>query len=196
MSVMTGADVRRQLGAQRQQRGDDRDDDHRPPVEVQRAERDLAAGEAEHLAEIGRPALGDRRRADRELQHQVPADDPGHQLAEAGVGERVGAARDRHGGGELGVAQGRQPAGDRGEDERHRYGGPGDAAGGGRGDGEDARADHHRHAEDHQVPPGQVLAQSGARLVGVRDRLLDGLGSPAQRCAFHTPYPFVTPPRT
>ena len=38
-------------------------------------------------------------------RHQVPADDPGDELAEGGVGEGVGRAGHRHGGGELGVAE-------------------------------------------------------------------------------------------
>ena len=43
--------------------------------------------------------------ADRVLEDQVPADDPGHELAEGRVGVRVGAAGDRDHGRELGVAE-------------------------------------------------------------------------------------------
>ena len=46
-------------------------------------------------------------RPDGELQDQIPADDPGDELPKGRVGERVSAAGDRQGRGELRVAPGR-----------------------------------------------------------------------------------------
>src|SRR3546814_2357025 len=54
------------------------------------------------------PVLGDHRRGREQLQDQVPADDPGQELAERGVGVRVGAAGYRDRGCELGVAHDHQ----------------------------------------------------------------------------------------
>ena len=73
---------------------------------------ELQAEAAEELAEIARPGDGHRDVAHGVLQHQVPADDPGHDLAQRGVGIGVGAAGDGDQRGELGVAQGREAAGD------------------------------------------------------------------------------------
>ena len=47
----------------------------------------------EQRRQVLRPAHGHRRRADRIFEDQVPADDPGHQLAERGIGIRVRATR-------------------------------------------------------------------------------------------------------
>ena len=55
--------------------------------------------------EVARPAHADRRRADGVLEHQVPADDPGDQLAERGVAVGVRAAGDRDHARELRVAE-------------------------------------------------------------------------------------------
>jgi hypothetical protein len=89
-----------------------------------------------------RPADRDRRRRQRVLEDQVPADDPGDQLAERGVRVRVGRARDRHRRGELGVAQPRQRADDAGEQHRQDHGGARVRARGLARDHEDAGPDH------------------------------------------------------
>ena len=72
----------------------------------------------QQLAEVARPADRHADVADRVLDDQVPADDPRHQLAERRVGVGVRRARDRHHRRELGVAERREPAGERGEQER------------------------------------------------------------------------------
>ncbi len=71
----------------------------------------------EQLLEVAGPGDGHRHVAHRVLDDEVPADDPADQLAEGGVGVGVGRAGDRHHGGELGVAERREAAGDGGEDE-------------------------------------------------------------------------------
>src|SRR4051794_19904308 len=58
------------------------------------------------------------RRTQGELEHEVPADDPGDELTQRRVREGVRAAGHRHGRGELGVAEPGEPAGDSGDDER------------------------------------------------------------------------------
>ena len=135
-------DPRRLLHAPDEDDRDGRDDAHRERVEddrhaqdVRRAredrrgrrrravvgheparERDAEA--AEEGVGVAGPGDGDGRVADRVLEEQIPADDPGRQLAERGVGVRVGAARDGDHRGELGVAERGEAADDRGEHER------------------------------------------------------------------------------
>ena len=58
--------------------------------------RQMNAETAEHADEIARPADRHRGRADGVFQDQVPADDPGDQLAHRGVGVSVRAARNRN----------------------------------------------------------------------------------------------------
>jgi hypothetical protein len=48
---------------------------------------------------------------------------------------------------------------------------------------------HHRHTEDDQIPPSEILTQLRLGIVGVSDRLFDGLGSPCQSNPSH-PSPF------
>ena len=143
----------------------------------------LAVGEARdgdarllhHVGEVGRPAHGHRAGPQGQLQDQVPADDPGDELAQARVGERVRRARHRHGAGELRVAERGQRAGDAGEHERQRHGRPGLLPGGLAGQHEDAGADDHADPEHRQLDRAQLLAELMLGLLGVGDRLLDGL---------------------
>ena len=48
--------------------------------------------QAEQLLQVARPATGHDRCAEGELEDEVPADDPGEDLADRGVGVGVGAA--------------------------------------------------------------------------------------------------------
>jgi len=117
----------------------------------------------------------DGRGADGELEHQIPADDEGEQLAEGGVGERVGAAGDRHHRRELGVGERAQSADDGGEHEREHHRGTGLGRGGLAGEDEDPGADHNADPDDHDVEPAKVPLQPRARPLGDRERILDGL---------------------
>ena len=76
-----------------------------------------AEGRVEELAEVAAPADGHGRDGDAVLEDQVPADDPGDELAHRRVGVRVRAARDRDRGGHLRVGEGGEGAGHAGEDE-------------------------------------------------------------------------------
>ena len=75
--------------------------------------------------QVSRPADPDRRRARGVFQHQVPADDPGDQLAHRGVGVGVRAAGHRHRARHFRVAEPGEGAGDAGhhEGDRHRRAG-------------------------------------------------------------------------
>ena len=111
----------------------------------------------EQLAEISRPSDRDADVADGVLDDQVPADDPGDELADRRIRVGVRRAGDRHHRRELGVAQRGESAGDRREDEREddRRAGAGtrrvadDRRARRR---EDAGADRGAHAEGGEVP--------------------------------------------
>ena len=107
--------------------------------------------------QVAGPALGDRGGAQGELQDQVPPYKPGHELPEGGVGERVGAAGDGHGGGELRVAERGQGAGHSSDDVGEGYGGSGVPGRRLAGENEQARADDHADAEDGKVQGTQRL---------------------------------------
>ncbi len=70
--------------------------------------------EAHH---VRAPSGGDGRRAEGVLQDQIPADDPGEDLAERRVAVGIGGARDGDEGRELGVAQPGESTSEPREDE-------------------------------------------------------------------------------
>ena len=109
---------------------------------------------------MSRPAHRHRRRAQGVLEHQVPADDPRHELAERHVRIGVGRAGDRHGGGELGIAETRQRADHAGEEHGQDDGGTGVSAGRLAGEHEDAGADDAADADEDQVGPAQNTTQA------------------------------------
>jgi hypothetical protein len=178
-------DPRRELDPQDQHPGHHQGDEDRRDVDRgrlagdRRRQRDPEV--AQQLVEVARPADRHGRRAEGEFEDEVPADDPGHELAEGGVGERVGRAGDRHGGGELRVAERGQPADDAGDDEgdgrRRARGGLRDHT----GQHEDAGADDDADAEHREIERGQMALELVLRVVGVLDRVLDGL-DPAGAC--------------
>ena len=167
-----------ELRAGDEQDGEDRDDQERRPAHLQsgdvdgRGERD-ADGE-ERLAEVDAPVLRDHRGAREHLEDEVPADDPREELAHGRVREGVGAAGHRHGGRELGVAHDREPARERGEDERDGHAGPGEVGRRLRADREDARADRDRDAHQGEVPRAERPLQAAFLVDRVGDRRLDG----------------------
>src|ERR1019366_5807978 len=66
--------------------------------------RNMPAEDAvQHVVQVGGEAHGHRHVADGVLQDEIPADDPGHQFAEGGIGVSVRAAGDGDHGGQLGV---------------------------------------------------------------------------------------------
>ncbi len=131
---------------------------------------------AEQAEEIAGPADRDRRGGDAVLEHQHPADEPGRELAEGGVGVGVGAAGDRHHRGELGIGQCAEGAADRGQHEGQHDGRASVVGGGLAGDDEDAAADHRADTEGGQAPGAEVAAQ--AQAVGVFMGGMRVLGGP------------------
>ena len=144
---------------------------------------DAEAGE--DALEVAAPADRDRHRADGVLENQVPADHPGEDLAERGVGVGVGAAGDRDHRRELGVAQRREAAGEAGRhvgehDRRPRL------VGGRRpGQHEDAGADDRADAQQRQIHGRQRALERLAPVLDVADQLLDRLR--LQQIRIHSP---------
>ena len=68
--------------------------------------------------EVVGPAGGDDAGADRVFEDQVPADDPGDQLAQRRIGVGIGAAGHRHHAGQLRVAERGEAAADGRQQER------------------------------------------------------------------------------
>ena len=97
----------------------------------------MQAEPVEQVDDMGGEADADAHVGAGVLEDQIPADDPGDELAERGVGVGVGRAGDGNHGGQLGVAE----AGER-ADEGHQHHGEGDGGTGAgtageRGVGED-----------------------------------------------------------
>ena len=144
----------------------------------------------------------DRHVADGVLEDQVPADDPGDQLAHGGVGVGVGAARDGDHRRQLGIAEAGEGADDGDQDERNCQCRPcagtsergrvmhdvvgerrvqnrrgveflsGDC---GADNGEDAGADDGADAQRGQRPGAERLLQPMFRLLRLGDQLVNGL---------------------
>ena len=140
----------------------------------------------EHALEVARPAVRDGRRSDRVLEDQIPADDPGEQLAERRVGVGVGRSGHRHHRRELRVAQRGEDAGHAGHDVREHQRRSGDVARGGAGRDEDAGADDRADAQagqldgtEHAAQPvlaGHLVEQLAERLRG--EQLMSHQNSP------------------
>ena len=114
----------------------------------------------EQLVEVRAPADGDGGDRHAALEDQVPADDPGRQLAERGVVVGVGAAGHRDGGGQLREGRRREHAGHAGEDEGEHDRRP---------RGRDRLADDHEDAgADDRAEPSAVRPRAPtARLTWV-----------------------------
>ena len=153
---------------------------------------DDVCGEADADAHVGAGVLED----------QVPADDPGDELAERGVGIGVGGAGDGNHGGQLGVAKAGERADEGHQNQGERDGGTGAGTAGERGvrdevvderrvgdggvgkllagdggadDGEDARADDGADAERGERPRTEALLQRVLGFFRVADELVDRL---------------------
>ena len=162
----------------------------------------MPAEPVEHVDQVRGEAHAHRHVADGVFQDQVPADDPGDQLAHGGVGVGVGAAGDGDHRRQLGVAQRGERADDappapakapapvrrpgvpawrvmhdevgqrRVEDGRGIELLSGD---GGADHGEDAGADDRADAQRRQRPRAERLLQPMLRLLRLGDQLVDGL---------------------
>ena len=147
-TVHAGAD----LGAEYEQRGKERHDDDRGDIDMEGAERQVGVGvpahQAHEIVEVYAPIFGNHGAGHQHFQNQIPADDPGHDLADRGVGEGVGGAGHRNHRSEFGVAHHGCAAHDAGNQEADDHGRAGVEGGGLRTHREDAGAHGYGHAHD------------------------------------------------
>src|SRR6185312_6956167 len=126
--------------------------------------------------QVPAPADGDRRRAEGIFEDEIPADDPGDQLAERGVGVCISAARDRDHGGEFRVAQSRERAGQpsqyEGEHDRRAR----KLSGGLPGDHEYAGADDGADAESQKIEAPKGTFQLVLAALTLCNDSFDGFG--------------------
>ncbi len=101
----------------------------------------------EKILEVTGPAIGDGGGANGVFENEVPADDPGDNLAQGSVGIGIGRSGDGGHGGEFGVAEAGKDAGDAGDDEGQHEGGAGDLTGDLAGVDEDASANRATDAQ-------------------------------------------------
>ena len=109
----------------------------------------------QQVQHVAAPTQGDGSGGHRVFQDQVPADQPGDDLAERGVGVGVCASGCRVHGGQLGVDQGGQGGGDSRQDEGEDDPGAGVEGGSHPAQDEDAGADNGANTHGDQVTPAQ-----------------------------------------
>ena len=161
----------------------------------------------EQIVEVRAEADGHGHVADGVFEDQVPADDPGEDLAQGRVGVGVGAARDRNHGGQFRVAQRREAAGDGHQQEGERDGGTGagpsegadgvaaaheqvehrgfedrrevelESGGGGAGEGENAGPDDEPIPSATRLPSPRDFFEAMRWVVAGRDQCRDALGA-------------------
>ncbi len=122
--------------------------------------RQMDMEEREEILEVVGPAVRDGGGGHGVLENQVPADDPGKQLAERRVGVGVGRARDGHHGGKFRVAQGGENARDSGDDEGQHQRGAGAIVRRDARQDEDAGADDGADAEARELDGTEDAAQA------------------------------------
>ena len=163
-------------------------------------ERGMDAEPIHHVEDVGGKADADAHVGEGVLEDQVPADDPGHQLAHGDVGVGIGRSRDGDHGGHFGVAEAGEGADDGDQHQRERQaragagtavqrgveddpvdeGGVGDlrrvemlAGHGGADDRENAGADDRADAESGERPRAQGLFKA-AGFFRLADELVNG----------------------
>ena len=160
----------------------------------------MQAEPVEQVDDVGGKADADGHVGAGVFEDQIPADDPGDQLAHGGVGIGVGRAGDGNHGSQFGVTEAGERADDGHQHQRKRDGGTGAGTAGQRGvgddvvdkrrvenaggvelfagdggadDGEDARADDRADAERGKRPRAEGLFQRVLGLFRVPDQLID-----------------------
>ena len=122
-----------------------------PTSGVERIGRHGDAEIAQQARQVAREADGERRRRERVLEHQDPAEAPGEHFAERGVAVAVGRTGYGHRGGELRVAERRERAGRARDHEGDHDGGTREVRGGSARQHVDAGAQDAADAEQHEV---------------------------------------------
>jgi len=162
----------------------------------------MQAEPIEQVDDVGGEADADAHVGAGVFENQIPADDPGDELAEGGVGVGVGRAGNGNHGGQLGIAKAGKRADEGHQDHGDRNGGAGAGTAGKRGvgndvvdegrigdggggkllagdggadDGEDARTDDGADAERSERPRAKGLFQRVRGLGRVADELVNRL---------------------
>nr|GEU28675.1 hypothetical protein [Tanacetum cinerariifolium] len=125
--------------------------------------RQLVAEAGDERLEIAGPAHRHGGRGQAVFEQQVPADHPGGQLAQGGVGIGVDRTGHGHGGGEFGVTQGGKAAGNGGHHERERQRRAG-SDGAGAGQHENTGADNGANTHQNQVEGTEYFGQTAGLL--------------------------------
>ena len=176
----------------------------------------------EKVIHVCAEADSDRHVRDRVFEDQVPADDPGEDLAHGRVGVGVSAAGHGDHRREFGVAERGEAAGDgdQHEGERNRRAGAGTShhgdwsaveyhvehgrledrrqihpgpRGSGAREGENARADDGADAQRNQAPQTKAAAQAAGRRLACLDQIVDALGAVERHRASKEPSACVDP---
>ncbi len=114
----------------------------------------------EEAVEVSRPAGGNGGGAERVFEAEVPADDPGDELAEGGVAVGVCGAGDGDDGSELRVAEAGKSAGKTGDDEAQGHCGARVQRGCLTGEHEDASTDDCANAERDEIEGSERAFES------------------------------------
>ncbi len=120
---------------------------------------EVDAEPVEQVDDVGGEAYADAHVREGVLEDEVPADDPGDELAERGVGVGVGGAGDGDHAGELRVAEAGEAADDGDEDEREGECG---ACAGASGDGAEVGGASRGEIDDGGLGPGDGLGRVAA----------------------------------
>ena len=110
--------------------------------------------------EVSGPAGGHGGGPEGVLEHQVPTDDPGDQLAEGRIAIGVGGAGDGNDGGEFRIAEPGKGAGDAGKDKAESDGRTGVERGCLASQHEDPRADDGADTESDEVDRAERAPES------------------------------------
>ena len=137
---------------------------------------DIDAEVVEEFDGVAGPSDGDGGRGEQVFQNKVPANDPGEEFAEAGIGVGVGAAGGRNHGGVFGIAEASKEAADARDGEGENEGGSGVICRGGAGEDKDSGADDGANAEKGELPWAEGFDKAGF-VFGLVLEMVDLFGS-------------------
>ena len=137
---------------------------------------DIDAEVVEEFDGIARPSDGNGGRGEQVFQNKVPANDPGEEFAEAGIGVGVGATGGGNHGGVFGIAEAGKETADARDGEGENEGGSGVVCGGRAGEDEDSRADDGANAEEGELPGAEGFNEAGL-VFGLVLEVIDLFGS-------------------
>ena len=194
-------------GGARQQEGQGQDDSggrqvHEAAVSggARELRRQVQAEFGGQRLRVAGPADRHGRGRHREFQHEIPADDPGGKPAQAGAGVGVSGPRLRDHGGQFGVAQADETAGDPADHEGEAERRAGILRRRRAGEHEDARADRGPESDGDEAGGREVSGEAAVRRErvagrrrrrGFRHRLRSPSRDPARarRCRFRAGSP-------